>query len=74
MTNQKIVALAIATAGGKRPLGRALGIKYQSIQLWRKIPAERVIAIEQVTGLTREQLRPDLFLAPRPKKRHAHGA
>ena len=69
MTNQKIIALAAATAGGMRPLGRALGIKYQSIQKWRKIPAGRVIAIERATGIPREQLRPDLYLPPRPKRR-----
>ena len=68
MTNP--IELAISKAGGMRPLGRALGIAYQTIQRWKRIPAERVIAIEQVTGIPRERLRPDLYRAPRPRKRH----
>lgn len=65
MKNEKIVELAIAKAGGLRALGRALGIKFQSIQNWRQIPAERVIAVERATGIPREKLRPDIFGAPR---------
>ena len=57
----KGVELAIAKAGGMRALARALGINYQSIQAWKKIPAERLIDIEEATGVPREQLRPDLY-------------
>lgn len=56
-----MVALVIAKAGGMRALGRALGIKYQAIQSWKKIPAERAPAIEHITGIPREQLRPDVY-------------
>ncbi len=66
MADKDIVELAISRAGGMRALGRALGINYQSIQSWKKIPAERVVALEEVTGIPREQLRPDIF---KPKKR-----
>jgi hypothetical protein len=61
MTNQDIVEMVIETAGGMGPLARALGIKFQSIQKWKKIPAERVAAVEEVTGISREDLRPDIF-------------
>jgi DNA-binding transcriptional regulator YdaS (Cro superfamily) len=53
--------LAIEKAGGYRALARKLGIRYQSIQCWEQIPAERVIAIEKITGLRRETLRPDIY-------------
>lgn len=42
-------------------LARKLGITRQAIGLWKKIPAERVVEIEEVTGIPREQLRPDLY-------------
>lgn len=42
-------------------LARRLGITVQSIQQWRRIPAERVVAVERVTGVPRHELRPDLF-------------
>jgi DNA-binding transcriptional regulator YdaS (Cro superfamily) len=53
---------AIAKAGGMRALARAIGIRYQSIQAWRdRIPAERVLDVERVTGISREKLRPDMY-------------
>jgi len=59
---------AIGAAGGLRPLARLLGIAHQSILQWEKVPAERVIEIEKVTGIARERLRPDLYrLLPRQK-------
>jgi DNA-binding transcriptional regulator YdaS (Cro superfamily) len=72
MTNQDIIALVLAKAGGMHALGRALGINYQSFQKWKKIPAERVLAIEHITGIPREQLRPDLYgsYIPPPRRRH----
>lgn len=63
---RQIIATACERAGGMRALARGLGINYQNIQSWKRIPAERMIAIETVTGIPREQLRPDLFV-PRRK-------
>jgi DNA-binding transcriptional regulator YdaS (Cro superfamily) len=56
--------LAVEAAGGLRPLARLLGINYQSIQQWEKIPADRLIEIERLTGIARERLRPDLYRMP----------
>ena len=53
--------LAIEAAGSMGKLGKTLGISAQAIQQWREVPAERIIAIEKVTGIPRERLRPDLF-------------
>jgi len=41
-----------------------LGIAQPSVSNWQRIPAERVAAVEQATGIDRTRLRPDLF-APR---------
>jgi DNA-binding transcriptional regulator YdaS (Cro superfamily) len=57
----KILEAAIEKAGGMRELGRLLGINYQALQQWRRIPAERVRDIERITGIPREKLRPDIF-------------
>lgn len=32
----------------------------QAISQWRQVPAERVIEVERVTGISRHELRPDL--------------
>jgi DNA-binding transcriptional regulator YdaS (Cro superfamily) len=64
----KGIKLAIDKAGGMRALARAIGISYQSIQSWKKIPADRIIDIEDATGVSRHLLRPDLFEVR--KKKH----
>ncbi len=33
----------------------------QAISQWKQVPAERVIEVERVTGLSRHLLRPDVF-------------
>lgn len=52
---------AIEAAGGVGQLARKLGIAQPSVSNWSKVPAERVIAVEALTGVSRVQLRPDLY-------------
>ena len=52
---------AIRTAGGVSELARRLGIAQPSVSNWSRVPAERVLAVEAATGITRARLRPDLF-------------
>ena len=61
---------AVEAVGGLRALARLLGITHQAILQWDKVPAERLLEIERVTGVARERLRPDLYrVDPEPKKR-----
>lgn len=50
-----------AVRGGVSALARELGINRQNIYDWNQIPADHIVAIEQITGVPREQLRPDLY-------------
>ncbi|MGL5117339.1 MAG: molecular chaperone TorD family protein [Beijerinckiaceae bacterium] len=52
---------AIDAAGGIAPLARKLGIAQPSVSNWTKVPAERVITVEGLTGVSRDMLRPDLY-------------
>jgi len=52
---------AIRAAGGVTELARRLGISQPSISNWSRVPAERVVAVEAATGISREVLRPDLY-------------
>jgi TorA maturation chaperone TorD len=52
---------AINAAGGVSELARKIGIAQPSVSNWSRIPAERVGAIEEITGVHRSLLRPDLF-------------
>lgn len=55
------VKLAAEKAGGIVKLSLALGLSRGAASQWRRIPAERVIDIERITGIPREILRPDLY-------------
>src|ERR1043166_7587918 len=52
---------AIRAAGGVSELARRLGIAQPSVSNWERVPAERVISVEEATGVPRLVLRPDLF-------------
>lgn len=59
---EEICARAKASVGGPTALARELGgITSQAVSLWRKVPVERVIDVERVTGISRHDLRPDIF-------------
>jgi len=58
---RKIVSRAIEAAGGAAKLARELGITTQAISQWRRVPVDRVSEVERVTGIPREELRPDVF-------------
>jgi len=52
---------AIETAGGISALARKLGISQAALSKWRRVPSHQIVAIERVTGVPREELRPDLY-------------
>lgn len=52
---------AIKARGGLSALARELGIAPASLFAWRRVPAHRIVQVEAVTGIPREQLRPDLY-------------
>jgi TorA maturation chaperone TorD len=55
---------AIDAAGGVAELARKIGIAQPSVSNWNRVPAQRVIAVEGVTGVSRKILRPDLYSEP----------
>lgn len=67
MARKTPIERAAKAAGSKSELARRLGVAVQSIQQWQRIPAERVLEVERVTGIPRHELRPDLY----PKEREA---
>jgi len=52
---------AIHAAGGVGQLARQIGISQPSVSNWTRVPAERVVSVESVTGVDRSVLRPDLY-------------
>lgn len=59
-----IVTKAAGKSGGVVALARELGIKHTALYSWTRVPAERVLDIERITGVSRHELRPDIFGQP----------
>jgi TorA maturation chaperone TorD len=57
---------AIRAVGGVTELARRIGISQPSVSNWSRVPAERVLAVETISGVSRTILRPDLYAEPGP--------
>lgn len=55
---------AFAIMGGPGNMGRALGLRSQTPFAWKRAPATRVLEIERETGISRYELRPDIYGPP----------
>ena len=59
------LARAIERQGGQSALARLLGVSQQSVSKWvrraKPLPAEHVLTVEAATGISRHDLRPDLY-------------
>jgi DNA-binding transcriptional regulator YdaS (Cro superfamily) len=61
---------ALTAAGGTVALARAIGVSHQAVVRWSRVPPLRVLAVEKVTGISREILRPDIY-PPTPGRKKA---
>ena len=50
-----------AVRGRASQLADALNITHAAIPQWREVPADKLVAVEEATGIKRQVLRPDLF-------------
>lgn len=52
-------------------LARGIGVNKSTVTRWdrRNVPAERVLDVERITGISRHDLRPDLY----PRDPSSHG-
>lgn len=62
-TNKSPIQRAVVKAGGTSALARACGVTPQAVSRWlgNRAPAERCALIEQCSGVSRYELRPDVF-------------
>lgn len=59
-----IVERVISAYGGGSALARRIGVSRNAISQWHasgRIPAERVLEIERLTGVSRHDIRPDIY-------------
>jgi len=47
-------------------IARKLGLTYQAVQQWKRVPPEHVMSVSAILDIKPEDIRPDIF---KPKKR-----
>lgn len=59
---------AVEVAKGQSALAKMIGVKQAHVWWWlnksKRVPAEKVLQIEQATGVPRHELRPDIYPPP----------
>jgi DNA-binding transcriptional regulator YdaS (Cro superfamily) len=58
---RKAVDAGIRRYGSLRALAQRLGVKSQAVSQWDEVPPRRVLAMEEATGVSRYELRPDIY-------------
>jgi len=61
MERDPIIKHAATNVGGVTKLSTLLGLSRAAVSIWRRVPAERVLQVEGLTGVPRHDLRPDLY-------------
>ncbi|MGB4498519.1 MAG: YdaS family helix-turn-helix protein [Methylococcaceae bacterium] len=50
--------------GNQTMVASKFGISPQAVQFWlatKKVPAERIVELEKISGIPRAEIRPDIF-------------
>lgn len=58
---------AVESVGGNTAMAMLLGISRPAVAQWAVCPTLRVLQVEALTGVSRHELRPDLYPAERTR-------
>lgn len=59
-----VIERAVEAAGGQQELAKKCKVSYQAVQKWvkaKRIPPRRVLTVEAASGVSRHDLRSDLY-------------
>jgi DNA-binding transcriptional regulator YdaS (Cro superfamily) len=68
--NKELIRAAAEKVGGIVALAARLGITKSAVSQWDRVPAEHVLRVSELTGVSVHELRPDVF-GPTPVKHRA---
>lgn len=69
----RILARVFKQLGGQSKVAAALGVSTAAVSLWKRLPEQHLDAIEQLTGIKRGALRPDLATSNSARGKHGQG-
>lgn len=58
---EKLTAWINDGRGRLTEVAKACGITHSAVSQWDRVPSDRVLIVERVTGIPRAELRPDLY-------------
>jgi DNA-binding transcriptional regulator YdaS (Cro superfamily) len=61
------LAKAVVAVRRKAELAKLLGMSRQALSQWHTIPLHRLLDVERVTGVPKEELRPDIYREAKPE-------
>jgi DNA-binding transcriptional regulator YdaS (Cro superfamily) len=72
-TRNETVERVICALGGVSRASEVLHISMQAVSKWKRIPSGRIDQIERLTGIPRNEMRPDIYgtLAGSSRRRRA---
>ncbi|HAZ61037.1 MAG TPA: CI repressor [Gammaproteobacteria bacterium] len=53
--------MAVAVVGSRGRLAALLGLSRPTVHEWQRVPGRQVERVEQLTGVSRHVLRPDIY-------------
>jgi len=66
---------AVQIAGGNQAVADRIGTTRQAVYEWAAVPAKHVLVLEEMSGVSRYELRPDIYgPPPNPSQRPLTGA
>jgi len=60
-TKTEALKRAVRVSGGQAEFARLIGITAQAVSQWVEVPPLRVLEVERISGVSRHDLRPDLY-------------
>lgn len=60
----KAMKRIIDAAGGPAKLAKYFKISRSAVSQWERVPVDRVLGIEELSGISRHELRPDIYPEP----------
>ncbi len=68
---QRAVDEAVRREGSLKRVAERLGVTRQAMQQWVSVPVKRVLTLEAISGVSRYDLRPDIYGSARDTERAA---